>query len=95
MQLTADVFGIAAERPHTFETSGLGAAINAAVGAGLYPDHAAAQAHMSRSGRTFTPNPQNARLYDRLYSDVYVRMYPRLARLYRSIRRITNYPRLN
>jgi sugar (pentulose or hexulose) kinase len=95
MQLTADVFGLAAERPHTFETSGLGAAINAAVGAGLYPDHAAAQAQMSRSGRTFTPNPQNARLYDRLYSEVYVRMYPRLARLYQSIRQITNYPRLN
>ncbi len=95
MQLTADVFGMAVERPHTFETSGLGAAINAAVGAELYPDHAAAQAQMSRAGRIFTPIAQNARLYDRLYSEVYVRMYPRLARLYHSIRRITNYPRLN
>jgi sugar (pentulose or hexulose) kinase len=95
MQLTADVFGVAAERPHTFEASGLGAAINVAVGAGLYPDHAAAQAQMSRPGRTFTPIAQNVRLYDRLYSEVYVRMYPRLARLYLSIRHITNYPRLN
>jgi sugar (pentulose or hexulose) kinase len=94
MQVTADVFGLAAERPHTFESSGLGAAINAAVGAGLYPDHAAAQAQMSRPGSTFTPIAQNVRLYDRLYSEVYARMYPRLARLYQSIRRITNYPRL-
>jgi sugar (pentulose or hexulose) kinase len=94
MQVTADVFGLAAERPHTFETSGLGAAINAAVGAGLYPDHATAQAQMSRPGRTFTPIAQNVRLYDRLYSEVYARLYPRLARLYLSIRHITNYPRL-
>ncbi len=95
MQLTADVFGMAVERPHTFETSGLGAAINAAVGAQLYPGHAVAQAQMSRSGRTFTPIAENTRLYDRLYSEVYVRMYPRLARLYQSIRRITNYPKLD
>jgi sugar (pentulose or hexulose) kinase len=95
MQLTADVFGMPAERPHTFEASGLGAAINAAVGAGVYPDHAAAQAQMSRPGRAFTPIAQNARLYERLYSDVYARMYPRLAPLYQSIRHITNYPKLN
>ena len=92
MQLTADVFGIVAERPHTFEASGLGAAINAAVGAGLYPDHAAAQARMSRPGRAFAPDPRRVELYDRLYSDAYTRLYPRLAPLYRSIRHIVNYP---
>ena len=37
MQITADIFGLTVERPHTYETSGLGAAINAAVGVGLYP----------------------------------------------------------
>ncbi len=94
MQVTADVFGIPAERPHTFETSGLGAAINAAVGAGLYATHAEAQARMTRPGRIFVPQPKNAELYSRLYSEVYVQMYAQLARLYRSIRHITNYPRL-
>ena len=34
MQITADIFNMAVERPHTYETSGLGAAINAAVGIG-------------------------------------------------------------
>lgn len=95
MQVTADIFGIPAERPHTFETSGLGAAMNAAVGAGLHANHAEAQARMSRPGRVFLPRAGNAELYTRLYSAVYVRMYPRLARLYQSIRHITNYPRLD
>jgi len=50
---------------------------------------------MSRPGRVFLPRAGNAELYTRLYSAVYVRMYPRLARLYQSIRHITNYPRLD
>ena len=36
VQLTADIFGLPLGRPHTHETSGLGAAIDAAVGLGLH-----------------------------------------------------------
>ena len=36
MQLTADIFNLPAERPHLYETSGLGAAIDCAVGLGLH-----------------------------------------------------------
>ena len=95
MQITAGILGLPAERPHTYETSGLGAAINAAVGAGLYPGHAEAQAAMSRPGRVFLPNPEFVHLYERLYREVYVRMYPSLSRLYSSIRHITGYPKLD
>ena len=38
MQLTADIFGLPAIRPHVYETSGLGAAIDAAVGLKLHAD---------------------------------------------------------
>ena len=38
VQLTADVFGLPTGRPHTYETAGLGAAIDAAVGLGIHPD---------------------------------------------------------
>jgi sugar (pentulose or hexulose) kinase len=38
MQLSADIFGLPATRPHVYETSGLGAAIDAAVGLKLHPD---------------------------------------------------------
>lgn len=92
MQLTADIFGLAAERPHTYETSGLGAAIVTAVGLGLQPDFDTAVARMTRVGARFEPDPQASRMYDRLYREVYRRMYQRLQPLYQSIREITGYP---
>ncbi|PHQ26099.1 carbohydrate kinase [Marinobacter guineae] len=92
MQLTADVFGLPVERPHTYETSGLGAAIDAAVGLGLHPDFDTAVAEMTRVGDVFYPNEKTRDLYQRLYSEVYLRMYPQLQPLYRKIREITGYP---
>ena len=68
-------------------------AMNAAVGAGYFSDHASAVAAMSHSGLVFQPEPEHVHLYDRLYREVYTRMYPRLSGLYRSIRQITHYPK--
>lgn len=92
MQITADVFGLAAERPHVYEASGLGAAINAAVGLGFHADHAAASAAMTRAGAVFEPDPDARAMYDNLYRRVYQRMYERLQPLYAEIRDITGYP---
>lgn len=93
MQITADVFGRSTERPHTFETSALGAAMNVAVGVGLVADHREAVARMTRPGKVFTPNPDAARTYDALFRRVYQPMYGRLQPLYQAIREITGYPR--
>ena len=92
MQITADIFGIAAERPHTFETSALGAAIDAAVGLKLYSDFPSAVRSMTRTGRVFEPIQDNQRLYDDLYRRVYLKMYGRLKPLFREIKNITGYP---
>ena len=92
MQITADVFNLPAERPALYETSALGAAINAAVGLGWHADHAAAVRAMCRSGRVFHPRPDAARTYEALYREVYRELYPRLKPLYQRIRRITGYP---
>ncbi|WP_372965387.1 FGGY-family carbohydrate kinase [Marinobacter sp.] len=93
MQLTADIFGLPAERPHTYETSGLGAAIDAAVGLGLHPDFKTAVQAMTRVGQVFEPATEASALYEKLYSEVYLEMYNRLQPLYRKIRSITGYPR--
>jgi len=92
MQLTADIFGLNAERPHTYETSGLGAAMNAAVGMKVYRDFDEAVKNMTRTGKVFKPNPEAAKLYGKLYRDVYLKMYKQLQPLYKSIRDITGYP---
>ena len=92
MQLTADIFGLPASRPHVFDASGLGAAIDAAVGLGLHPDFETAVAEMTRVRDTFDPDPSARALYDRLYREVYQKMYARLRPLYERIRDITGYP---
>jgi sugar (pentulose or hexulose) kinase len=92
MQLTADIFGMPTMRPHTYETSGLGAAIDAAVGLGLHPDFDTAVAEMTRVGEIFEPNPKTREIYDGLYHRVYKRMYERLRVLYEEIQEITGYP---
>lgn len=92
LQLTSDIFGLPASRPHVYETSGLGAAIDAAVGLKLHADFRSAVAAMSRTDRTFEPDPQRRALYDALYHRVYRRMYDRLQPLYAAIREITGYP---
>ncbi|MDD3762154.1 MAG: FGGY-family carbohydrate kinase [Nevskiales bacterium] len=92
MQISADVFGRSAERSEIYETSALGAAINCAVGLGLHADYPSAVARMVRVGRRFEPDPAAAAVYERLYREVYLSMYPRLKPLYQSIRRITGYP---
>jgi sugar (pentulose or hexulose) kinase len=89
LQLTADIFGLSTARPHTYETSGLGAAIDAAVGLGLHPDFDTAIREMTRIGQTFEPDLRVHAIYNDLYHDVYKRMYGRLQPLYQAIRAVT------
>ncbi len=92
MQLTADIFGIPAVKPHVYETSGLGAAIDLAVGLKLHPDFDTAVREMSHKGDTYEPLTENHKIYDELYNRVYLKMYNRLKPLYDEIRDITGYP---
>lgn len=86
MQLTADVFGLPASRPHVYEASGLGAAIDAAVGAGLHPDFPTAVHEMTHIRDTFEPDSRTHERYDGLYKEVYKRMYRQLKPLYERMR---------
>lgn len=94
VQVTADVFGVPVERPHTHETAVVGAAIDAAVGLKHYPDFAAAVAAMTRVRQVFEPIEKNVELYRSLYDRVYLRMYKQLLPLFREIQSITGYPKL-
>ncbi len=89
LQITADVFDLPVECPSVPETSALGAAMNAAVGLGYYPDYEAAVGGMTSIRRTIQPIPRNRDLYHHLYHRVYRKLYGRLEPLYRELRDIT------
>ncbi|NVK22277.1 MAG: carbohydrate kinase [Kangiellaceae bacterium] len=86
MQLTADIFNLPATRPHTYETSALGAAINAAVGIGEFTNYQQAVNAMCHHGETFEPIAENVEIYQHLYKDGYKKMYKRLKPIYHSIK---------
>ena len=92
MQLTADIFNLAAEQPHTYETSALGAAIDAAVGLKIFSDFKSAIKSMTRTGEVFDPIPENSKIYKELFNEVYMKMYKKMKPLYEDIRSITDYP---
>lgn len=92
MQLTADIFGLPVSRPHVYEASGLGAAIDAAVGAGLFSDFDKAVGHMTHLGETFTPDANAHHIYEQLFHEVYLKMYNQLRPLYHAIQHITKTP---
>lgn len=93
LQITANLFNLPVERPHTYETSGLGAAMATAVGIGVYPDFEAAAQAMVRVERTFMPQTDQVEIYEQLFQQVYRRLYKQLHPSYRAIRRITGYPK--
>ena len=75
VQTLASVLNRPLRRGRTQELSALGAAVNAAVHAGWYPDHAAAAAAMTEGGQTTEPVPEDAALYRSLYKEHFL---PRL-----------------
>jgi xylulokinase len=66
MQIVADVFDRPARRTTVNDAAGLGAAICAAVGHGIYPDWDQATAAMVTVGDQFAPDARAARAYQQI-----------------------------
>jgi len=66
MQIVADVFDRPARRTTVNDAAGLGAAMCAAVGHGIYPDWGRATAAMVTAGDEFAPDPRAARAYQKI-----------------------------
>jgi sugar (pentulose or hexulose) kinase len=71
MGIIADVMGMPAQRTEVNGAVGLGSAICAAVGVGLFPGFPEAMAAMVRPRDSFEPDPENHAFYQRLYDEVY------------------------
>ncbi len=73
-QIVADVLGVPVRVPAVKESTALGAAMFAGVGAGLYRDVAEVAGRVVRFERTVDPDPATATVYDESYrrwSEVY------------------------
>ncbi len=93
VQMTCDIFNLPTSKPHTFEASALGAAVNAAKGMGYFSSYKDAVKSMCHLEQTFFPNPKNSSIYNEYFERVYLKMYSRLQKLYEEIRDIADYPR--
>ena len=71
MRIFADVFGMPASRIVDGGGASLGAAICAAVAAGLYPDMETAAATMTRPRQSFAHDSANGAVYQRISESVY------------------------
>jgi sugar (pentulose or hexulose) kinase len=92
MQIMADITDRPVERPHTYEASILGTAVNMAVALGHYPSYAAAVAGMVRVKDRFEPDGTYALLYQKIYDQIYTKLYDQLSPLYDRLQSIVGYP---
>jgi xylulokinase len=84
MQIVADVFGRPACRTAVNDAAGLGAAICAAVGHGIYPDWDQATAAMVHPGGEFGPDARAVRAYQQI-NQVYAALTAVTDPLFRSM----------
>jgi sugar (pentulose or hexulose) kinase len=75
-QIVADINNIAVTRASTAEATNLGAGILAAYAAGWYTTARDAADAMTATGRSFLPDDKTHAIYDRLYREVYVGLFP-------------------
>lgn len=78
MQVTADIFGVPATRASYHETGSLGAAMCAAIGAGVFSGPEEAAKMVNSGAQTFEPNEKNRILYEEIYQKVFSRLYSAL-----------------
>jgi autoinducer-2 kinase len=79
-QIVADVVGLPVHVPVVKESTALGAAIYAGIGAGIYRDLAEVTARLVRRERTFEPGAAAQRTYDERFA-AWRALYPRILEL--------------
>ena len=84
MRIKATVMGLPLTVVEAEEATALGAAILGGLGAGVYPDVAAALAALDLGQRVVEPDPAERDLYERIYQRVYRPLYDRVAPLSRA-----------
>ncbi len=82
LHIIADVFGLPVYRSFTTESSTLGGAMSGFLASGTYKNPKEAVDQMCRTGTLIQPNQENHVIYDKLYHQVYLKMFPSLKNVY-------------
>ena len=85
-QITADIFNKPVSRTQTIEASTMGCAIAGFIAHGDFKNKKEAVESMIRVSQTFYPNPENVKKYDYLFNNAYMKIYPQLKGIYKSIK---------
>lgn len=88
-QITANMFGLPAVRTQTPEVSGIGSAIAAYVGLGVFRNLREGMRHMVHRGDVFEPDRHEHQIYHEIYKDIFLHVNGRLAPLYAKQKTIT------
>lgn len=86
-QILTDIIGKDSYVIQTHEASGIGAAMAAFIGLGVYPDFEGAKEGMIKERKTFAPDPDNQVRYEHLY-DIYRKVYKNVKQLYRELDKV-------
>lgn len=84
-QIVADVTNRQVVVCKEVETTALGAAMHAAAAIGSFGSLIEAADAMSGEGASYQPDEASSARYDRLYTDVYKEIYPRVASLFKAL----------
>lgn len=77
-QIASDIFGKKVVKVQTNENSSLGAAISGFLSLGIYKSSEDAVRAMVHPDKEFYPREKEKEIYDRLYKNVYLKLYPSL-----------------
>ncbi|MDR2753462.1 MAG: FGGY-family carbohydrate kinase [Oscillospiraceae bacterium] len=84
-QITANMFGLPLGRIHTHEVTGVGASMTAFVSQGVFKNFEEGVAAMVHMQDEFLPDPAQHMLYQKLYEDVFLKVFDRLEPFYCAI----------
>lgn len=89
-QITSDIFGLPIYKVQTEETSSLGAAVVSFLTTNVYQNASEALENMVRKDKIYEPNLENHKIYDKYFYEVYLKIYPKLKKMEKTLRKINN-----
>ncbi|SRR5579884_1699693 len=90
LQIRANVLGKRYQAEEMPQATGLGAALLAGIGAGIFPDFATAANTVARQPSTYEPQPEQVEHYQRIFREAYLGVYPGLAPVFAALNRLSS-----